>query len=171
MARIKTGIKLSFLIVLLIGVVVSAVFLTRKPPESIYRFNSGLHLSFNLNEWHIEKNPSLGDILQHDNKNLSIALTTASLETDEDLNTVVDSRLTLINKENVTFEKVNEEINGLKFVRVNYFDKGDENVNQQVKGVSFITIYNKIYTTIQIFYESSQDLEDALKVIRTVSAN
>ena len=171
MRGIKTGIKLSLLLLLLVGIVLVVLVLIKRPQESIYRFNSGLYLSFNLNEWHIEKNPSLGDILQHDNKNLSIALTTASLETDEDLNSVVDARLALIDKENITFEKVNEEINGLKFIRVNYLDKGDENVNQQVKGVSFIIIHNKIYTTAQIFYENSQDLEDALKVIKTIKAN
>ncbi len=172
MAANSKVIKVVLLLILGLGLILGISFMLNRPTQALYKFNSGLSLSFDLNKWRLTPNPSTGDTLENNTKDISIFLTGVQVEdkllTLED---IVAQRISNLNKQNIQVNTSALEINGIPFFKIEYTDKGDENVKPDESGISFVTLYNSTYTTIQIFYKTDSELKDALDIVNSVSSN
>lgn len=159
----------------LIGILITAlaligVFLLSDSVISNYKFSAGLTLKFDLNKWRLVNQKDIGDLLINKNNDTYILLTAAKIDdSTETLELVTDSRLELLQKDNIKIEKEFLKINGLDFIKLDYKDYGDENIKSQTNLLGYSTLHNGTYITIQIFYSSLGNLNEALEVVNSIT--
>jgi len=166
---IKSKFLIIIAVVLLIGTI-ATIYIISRPTLALYKFNSGLSIKFDLNKWRLIPNSSSGDTLENGTQNISIYLTSARPEdSSKTLTEIVGDRISLLNKQNIEVKKELIKINSLDFYRIEYKDIGDENVKPDESSISFVTIYNGTYTTIQIFYRIGSNLNEVNDIINTIN--
>ncbi len=165
--------RIALLVTLVVGAIIGGIVIfSNQPTIALYKFNSGLTLNFDLNKWRLIPNSTNGDIIESQNKDVSIFLTAAELEDkSKALDNIVTDRVSALNKQNISVTTTQIEINDLPFYKIEYTDTGDENIKPEEAGVGFVTLYNGTYTTIQIYYKTNSDITEALDIVSSVKAN
>lgn len=165
-------VKRYWLIILLaiIGSLASGfVYNSTTSTTSIYKFNSGLSLSFDLEKWKLVPNSVSGDVLLNENEDVSILLTAVRPDnTSLALEEIVDSRIALINKENIEIAKSYVLINNLELIKIEIKDYGDENIITNQSSIIYAILHNGVYTTMQISFVDGASTEPALEIIDTL---
>lgn len=165
--------RAGLLVTLVMGAIIGGIILfSNKPTIALYKFNSGLTLNFDLNKWRLIPNSTSGDVIENENKSISIFLTAAELEDkSKTLDSIVTDRVSALNKQNISVTTTQLKINDLPFYRIEYTDTGDENIKPDEAGIGFVTLYNGTYTTIQIYYKINSDITEALDIVSSIKAN